>query len=333
MQGTFFDGQTSRARACDARLDGDKLIITHADGVVEYPVSQAVAPPAPTPEVFFLEFPDGAKLEGIGILPGFDRDPQRPLEKYWRQFAAGVALIGVAGILFFWKGIPALAESWAPLLPKSATNEATAGLEKIMGPFDEMYRSHSPLVVNTIEELRASNPELDIKIKLCCENSPANAFALPDGHIILVRKMLKLLTPEQQLAVVLHEVGHLRHYHPQRAFIENRFMTGALLVTAGFGEAFGWGLTIINASHSREQEKEADLFAAQELLKRGKSPLLLAEALEAMDREAKSSPRKTGWLFSHPITPERREYLEASVPEGFSTKDESEVEQLPESEE
>ena len=93
----------------------------------------------------------------------------------------------------------------------------------------------------------------------------------------------KAASPDEVAGMLAHELGHVHHRHNMRMLIQNggsSFLIGLLL-----GDVIGGGAVIfvtrslLQASHSREAEQQADDFAIAVMHKLGRSPLPMAELL------------------------------------------------------
>ena len=100
----------------------------------------------------------------------------------------------------------------------------------------------------------------------CCRAQIPNAIALPGGKIYLFNALLqKAGSPDEVAGIIAHELGHAHHRHNMRTLIHNggsSFLIGLLLgdVTGGSAVIFATR-QLLQASHSREAEQEADDFA------------------------------------------------------------------------
>jgi predicted Zn-dependent protease len=159
-----------------------------------------------------------------------------------------------------------------------------------------------------------------------------NAFALPGGHIYVSRGLLALMNNEDELAAVLgHEIGHVagRHSAKQqtksRGWIPLQILAGiggaaASTVSPGLGSAVAsmgqLPASLVLASYSRKQEKEADRLGQQYAAAEGWDPAALSDTMDALTREQELAggrdPNRMSFFDSHPTTPERaregREY-------------------------
>ncbi|WP_304582430.1 M48 family metallopeptidase [uncultured Alistipes sp.] len=141
-----------------------------------------------------------------------------------------------------------------------------------------------------------------------------NAFACPDGSIRVFSSLMDIMSDEELLGVIGHEVGHIAHRDSKKAY-RTALMTSALkdgVASSGDKAAQltdsqlgNLGEALINATYSQKQERNADDYGYEFLKKAGKNPWAMAYSfrrLKQMQEEAgvqKSS--KMSQLFStHP---------------------------------
>ncbi len=147
----------------------------------------------------------------------------------------------------------------------------------------------------------------------------ANAFALPDGTVVITDELVQLLQeqPDAILAILLHEIGHVEGQHSVRLVAQS---LGAALVfgillgdVEGIAELLlGSGSALLQNAFSRDMEREADQFALQQLTALGKSPAAFADAMTALlqrhSRDSSKSDLLLKYLSTHPDTAERIEH-------------------------
>ncbi|MBV1930724.1 MAG: M48 family metallopeptidase, partial [Porticoccaceae bacterium] len=129
--------------------------------------------------------------------------------------------------------------------PSNLQEDQLAHVRELVEPY---LRSHEDL-----------HPKLNFRAGM-----EANAFALPGGDIVLTDEFVKLAeNDEELLAVVFHELGHLKYRHITRRALQGSMIT--LLVVFVTGDVSSVDLLtalptlILDLSYSREFESEADL--------------------------------------------------------------------------
>ncbi len=141
-----------------------------------------------------------------------------------------------------------------------------------------------------------------------------NAFACPDGSIRIFSSLMDIMSDDELLGVIGHEIGHIANrdskdaYHTAlltSALKDGIASTGDKAATLTDSQLGSLGESIANASYSKKQEYEADEYAYKFLKEKGRNPWAMAmsfERLQKMATEAgaeKSS--KLNQLFStHP---------------------------------
>lgn len=138
-----------------------------------------------------------------------------------------------------------------------------------------------------------------------------NAFALPDGTIVMTDALVRLAENDDELlAVLAHEIGHVVHRHALRSVMQNSAV--ALLVAFALGDvvsatslAAALPTMLVGAKFSRDFEREADLYALQFLRARHIPTYHATAILERL--EARTGRRSEGldYLSSHPGIEER----------------------------
>jgi predicted Zn-dependent protease len=148
-----------------------------------------------------------------------------------------------------------------------------------------------------------------------------NAFALPGGWVYVSRGLLALLNSEDELAgVVGHEIGHVAARHS----VQRVSLGAPLAVATGIGAAatsivapglgglvagLGGATTgLALTPYGRQQERQADDVGQRIAAAAGWDPAGLAAflaTLESEERLTTGAVRRTGFLASHPATPER----------------------------
>lgn len=140
-----------------------------------------------------------------------------------------------------------------------------------------------------------------------------NAFACPDGSVRVFSSLMDIMSDEELMGIIGHEIGHVMKRHSKNAF-RNELLTGAARdaissaggVAAKLSDsqlgALGQGL--LNAKYSQKQEKEADNCGYDFLVAKGRNPWGMVMAFEKflkMEQEAGGQSSYVQKMFSsHP---------------------------------
>ncbi|MBI5780154.1 MAG: M48 family metalloprotease [Rhodocyclales bacterium] len=144
-----------------------------------------------------------------------------------------------------------------------------------------------------------------------------NAYTFPAGSVGVTRALLVRLDDEAQLAAVLgHEIGHVnaRHSAQQQAKAMLAQVALTTLDAATSGSEWGQllvqggalGTSVLLASYSREQEREADYLGQRYLVLAGYPASAMVRLHQVLLQEEKNQPGLLETMFStHPMTQER----------------------------
>ncbi len=141
-----------------------------------------------------------------------------------------------------------------------------------------------------------------------------NAFACADGSVRVFSSLMDIMTDEELLGVIGHEIGHVAHRDSKSGF-RTALLTSAL--KDGISSQGGKAATLtdsqlgdlsealVNATYSQKQEREADDYGYEFLKKSGKNPWSMAlsfRKLKSLQEEAGAQKNsKLNQLFStHP---------------------------------
>ena len=247
-----------------------------------------------------LRFPGGelfetnehTKLDKWLRSTGRNASVLHKLESNWR-FVTG-SIVGLALFLLVvarW-GIPAASEIIAQRLPDEISASIGAGTLETL---DENLFDPSTLSISRQTELRqafnralpkeADSIRRDTNSGISYElefraGGPigANAFALPNGTIVITDELIALAENDEEiLAVLLHEMGHVDERHSLRMVISHSGL--ALISLAIIGDVSSAGALVlalpsvlIESSYSRDYENEADDYALAKLKSLNISP-------------------------------------------------------------
>lgn len=244
-------------------------------------------------------------LDGVKQKP----DPERR-----RRLTLGLLAAAVA-VAFLWRGVPRMAGWIAPIVPvplEVALGKAVEeDVRKIFpGKTCDNAKGLAALgkVSHSLQD--ASHLRLPATIEVVDSKTP-NAFALPGGKVYLLSGLLEQSQKQDEvIGVLAHELGHLEHRDHLRRIIA----TGGTAMVVGmlFGDITGGaamisvGNTLLNASYSRQNEAQADEFAAQTLADLGRPAKPLGELLIRISGEDEP---KLSILQDHPLSEARLKRL------------------------
>lgn len=143
-----------------------------------------------------------------------------------------------------------------------------------------------------------------------------NAFACADGSVRVYSGLMDLMTDDEVLGVIGHEVGHVAHKDTKNA-MKQALLNSALFDGIGSTGDFAASLTdsqlgvigqsLLNSKYSRKQENNADDYGYDFLKKSGKNPWAMAMAfskLQSLESSGQSN-MLTKMFSSHPLTKDR----------------------------
>jgi predicted Zn-dependent protease len=141
-----------------------------------------------------------------------------------------------------------------------------------------------------------------------------NALALPGGTIVVTDELVHATANDAEfLAVVAHEIGHVRGHHAMRLVLQDSGM--AVLMTALAGDAVGTTLlaaalpaVLLRTRYSRQFESEADDYAFAMLRRHGHSPQAFADLMRRLRLQLHAKEESGSllqYLSTHPATEER----------------------------
>jgi predicted Zn-dependent protease len=157
------------------------------------------------------------------------------------------------------------------------------------------------------------------------EDPTLNAFAMPDGTVVVHSGLLAVLENEAQLATVLgHEIAHATHRHGYRGFMDQQkkqmwFGLGSMLAGVALGSrtdnplvglatSLGTSLAMQAAvnGHGRKLEDEADVLGLHYMVEAGYDYMEAPEVWRVFNRYTKDQSKISNFFFSNHSTHEAR---------------------------
>lgn len=324
VDAVFFDGRSARRHTVslsfrDARLHMAGETAQRDAPLAELRISEPMGA-APRLITFadggFCEVRDQAGLARLLAATGHRDRAHVRWQFDWRTVAATCAAFVVLALAGYFYGLPLGARLAAPAVPERAVkliSEQTLEFidDHLMAPSKLPQEEVEPLI-RRFAAMRAPHGEAIAHRVLFRDGGKAigaNAFALPDGTLVVTDQLFKLAgSQDEVVAVLAHELGHTAERHGMRMVLQGSavgmFLTfyigdvGTLLAAAP--------AALLQARYSRGMESEADAYGAAMLRENGLSPALLASMLERLEKShAGKGGEVPDYLSSHPDTAAR----------------------------
>lgn len=139
-----------------------------------------------------------------------------------------------------------------------------------------------------------------------------NAFALPNGHLVVYTGLIEASKNEQALIGVLgHEIAHIENNHVMKKLSKEVGLSVLMSVTTGNnnGKVMRELMhTLSSSAYDRSLEKEADMVSVEYMLKAKVDPAPFADFLYDMSFDNKLESALS-WINSHPESEERAKYV------------------------
>lgn len=274
-----------------------------------------------------LDFPDGSSFDtqdndAVDALLAPSGWLHR-LERSWRTVLASVIVAALATAAFIVYGVPAAAGWLARHTPSSVahytTEQTLLTLDKIALKPSKISPGIQQRYLKLFAAVASKAPRGRDGYRLVFRDAPAigpNAFALPDGTVILTDQMLPLVKRDEEIeGVFAHEMSHIDRAHGLQRIYQASLVPGAIAFITGDASQLGHFAAILpgillQSAYSRAFEQQADDDAAVLLRGMGESPAPLADLLERMEKKVCGHDGcGPNWLGSHPATDLRAQRL------------------------
>ena len=301
IKGKYFAGTTAKGIDTEVELCDNGFLI---DGVNPGPVlaSQVVISSRIGNTPRLIQYPGGAVIETLDNDKldawlksyGTSSGVLHRLESNLRFAIAAVVSVAVIFTWFAIWGIPWLSTRAALAIPAEINNYIGKGtletLDNRLFKATTLDRARQSQLSNRFNTLK---PEDDsaINYRLLFRGGGMigpNAFALPDGTVVITDELVRLAKDDDEImSVLLHEIGHVIHRHSLRKVISH---TGLLTMTAILtGDVNSAGTLIlampnvlVDTSYSRELEYEADTYSLEWLPRLDIAPYKFADFMERL---------------------------------------------------
>ncbi len=238
------------------------------------------------------------------------------LEKRWKWTMGCLAGLIVCVWLLGVYGIPLASNVAAHAVPRPVLEAVTLETMELLdkrffepSELDAWRADHIQGLFSTVLDEMDSEYDYRLELRKSPDIGP-NAFALPDGLILMTDELVDLsLNDEELIGILRHETAHVQRRHGLRSIFQNAGVF--LLISALVGDvasitstAASIPILLAETGYSRQFEREADNAAGVYLLNRFGTTLPYREILVRLEKEAPNFPGSS-WLSTHPGTEDR----------------------------
>ena len=227
-----------------------------------------------------------------------------------------ICILSLISLLYFY-ALPRISDQLVSLLPESFDNQLG---EIVM----DTYIYESSIDTEKTKYLQEFASELNLEntkpLKFSVVKSDEiNAFALPNGQIVIYTGILKgMKSYDALVALIGHEVAHVNKRHSIKGLC--RDISGYMIISLIFSDINGiMSILIENAHHlkslsySREFEDEADKYGLKILIKNNVNPNGIIELFEQLEKVDNSNNME--FIQTHPLTENRKKNIKKIISE------------------
>lgn len=225
---------------------------------------------------------------------------------------AAMAGLGLLILLGLYRELPHMTHMLAPYLPRQArVYMAQETLKFLNVKGKECHTSEGDKALRQLQDKLVDPLHLqeNIRIRVVPQTTP-NAFALPDGSIIVFSGLIEQASSPDELAGVLaHEMGHIVKNHPAEGVVESLGLQAVLMLMTGkssesidSGRLAQW---MLQTHYQRDKEREADREALNILAAAHISPRGLQQFFERLQSKGDLGGKLPTYFSTHPPHEER----------------------------
>lgn len=211
--------------------------------------------------------------------------------------------------------LPEVAERAVVVIPEYYDNQLGSSFFEEFIDFQDVDTAKTELLRLFAQEINLNNSKA-LNFTLV-ESSLVNAFALPDGNIVVFSGILKQMQGYEELAALLgHEASHVNNRHSMKMTCRN--LAGFLFISVIMSDVNGIMAVIADnvtqiqsLSFSRAFEREADNEGLDILVSNNINPKGMSNLFERL--HSRHDYLVPEFLSSHPVTTERIAYIDDRI--------------------
>jgi len=222
-------------------------------------------------------------------------------------------IVGFLTLAYFYV-VPYVAEKSVAVLPKSFDNY-------IGNVFINNYMKNVDVDSVKTKYLNKFAQEIDFGSTqplhfIVVESSQINAFALPNGKVVVYTALIEKMQGNDEMAGLLaHEVAHINERHGIKMLMRN--LSGYLFISLIFTDINGIMAVLVenaqslqNLSYSRKFENQADALGVEIMIKNNIDPKGMVRLFSRLKESDIEIPE---FLSSHPVTAERQKTIQRII--------------------
>ncbi|MFW2439402.1 MAG: M48 family metallopeptidase [Arenicellales bacterium] len=305
LRGRYYDGQTSASHDVQFDLNEEGMLQVQPEFFQPISIKEVKLSTRVGSIPRRLTLPSGAAIEtnDHGTLDDWLKDHNInhgiafKLESSMKYVIGALALIALFIAWTGFYGIPMFSSIAADALPVEINNAIGDGAFESM---DERFFSESALEEERRNYLTEQFAQLlpeqgeggEMQYTLVFRQGNyigANAFALPNGTVVITDELVQLAEHDEEIfSVLLHEIGHVEHRHSLRQVISHSGL--AILTVLITGDINSAGVLIyalpnilMSTSYSRDIEWEADSYTLKRMQEVGIPLTRFADFMEKLE--------------------------------------------------
>ncbi len=226
--------------------------------------------------------------------------------------------------------LPPLAEKTARLLPDSFDSYLGEEFMKTFLQENEVDEQRSKALEQFVAKLNLPNKErLNFMV---VKSDDVNAFALPNGQVVVYTAILdKISSADELVALLAHETAHVSQRHSVQMLARN--LSSYLFVSIIFSDINGVMAVLAENAHtlntlaySRGFEQEADELGLQTLIANKLDPKGMIDLFNHLEEESFDIPEI---IQTHPSLGKRKAYIQKLIDQGnYPSKERKDLERL-----
>lgn len=328
---TYFDGNSSTAQSIDLLLDTQNGLLVFASealGLQKWPIEDITL--HHVSGLHTIQYGSSPvqtiKVEDDAFIHQLNQYRKAIGKHNWYQrllnlgftahISIALALFGLLVVSYIWV-LPAVAEHAVVLVPESYDETAGEEVYQQFIEYNEIDSFRTESLNQFAKKLQLHNQKpLQFTV---VKSETVNAFALPDGHIVVFTGLIELMDNYDELvALIGHEATHVNERHSVKMLCRN--VSGYLLVSAILSDANGIMATLADnanglysLSFSRGFEREADLKGFDIMESNRVDPNGMTHLFDKLVSDKDTTITVPEFLSSHPVTKERMKYIQETI--------------------